>query len=127
MRLDLRVPPTAPEKQSRLGAALSADRAGWPNGRRPNDDVTDIAVRVVGGTNYIANHVGDGVTFAQAHKPSDSYLALSVQGDNMTGQWDVALRDLDFAIGLDADGDGEITWGEVKASHRAIAAGLSAP
>ena len=63
LRLDLRVPPTAPENQSRLGAALSADPAGWPNGRRPNDDVTDIAIRVVGGTNYIANKAGDGVNF----------------------------------------------------------------
>jgi hypothetical protein len=63
LRLDLRVPPTAPENQSRLGAALSADKAGWPNGRRPNDDVTDIAVRVVGGKNYIDNRVGDGVNF----------------------------------------------------------------
>jgi hypothetical protein len=54
---------------------------------------------------------------AEAHKPSDSYLALSVQGTIVQGQWDIALRDLDFAIGLDADGDGEITWGEVKAKH----------
>ena len=63
LRLDLRVPPTAPENQSRLGAALSSDPAGWPNGRRPNDDVTDIAIRVVGGTNYITNKAGDGVNF----------------------------------------------------------------
>ncbi len=63
LRLDLRVAPTAPEKQSRLGAALSSDKAGWPNGRRPNDDVTDIAIRVVGGKSYITNHVGDGVNF----------------------------------------------------------------
>jgi uncharacterized protein DUF4331 len=63
LRLDLRVPPTTPENQSRLGAALSSDPAGWPNGRRPNDDVTDIAIRVVGGNNYIANKVGDGVNF----------------------------------------------------------------
>jgi uncharacterized protein DUF4331 len=63
LRLDLRVAPTAPEQQSRLGAALSADKAGWPNGRRPNDDVTDIAIRVVGGTNYINAHIGDGVNF----------------------------------------------------------------
>jgi hypothetical protein len=63
LRLDLRVPPTAPENQSRLGAALSADPAGYPNGRRPNDDVTDITIRVAGGKNYIANHVGDGVNF----------------------------------------------------------------
>jgi len=63
LRLDLRVPPTPPESQNRLGAALSSDKAGWPNGRRPNDDVTDIAIRVVGGTNYIANRVGDGTNF----------------------------------------------------------------
>ena len=63
LRVDLSVPPTAPESQSRLGAALSADKAGWPNGRRPNDDVTDIVIRVAGGKDYIANHVGDGVNF----------------------------------------------------------------
>lgn len=63
LRLDLRVAPTPPESQNRLGAALSPDKAGWPNGRRPNDDVTDIAVRVVGGTNYIAARAGDGVNF----------------------------------------------------------------
>jgi len=59
---------------------------------------------------------------AFAHKPSDSYLALSLQRDHLTGQWDIALRDLDYAIGLDADGNGEITWGEVKAKHKEIAA-----
>ena len=55
---------------------------------------------------------------AQAHKPSDSYVALSLAGDRVGGQWDIALRDLDYAIGLDADGSGEITWGEVKAKHK---------
>src|SRR5271167_5194186 len=59
---------------------------------------------------------------AYAHKPSDSYLMLSGEGDHLTGQWDIALRDLDYAIGLDADGNGEITWGEVKAKHKEIAA-----
>jgi hypothetical protein len=59
---------------------------------------------------------------ASAHKPSDSYLTLSVQDSVVTGQWDIALRDLDFAIGLDADNDGKITWGEVRALHDDIAA-----
>jgi HupE / UreJ protein len=59
---------------------------------------------------------------AQAHKPSDSYLQINVQGSVISGKWDVALRDLDFAIGLDADGDGQITWGEVRARHADIAA-----
>jgi hypothetical protein len=57
-----------------------------------------------------------------AHKPSDSYLTLSVDGRTITGQWDIALRDLDFAIGLDANGDAQITWGEVRAKHADIAA-----
>jgi HupE / UreJ protein len=59
---------------------------------------------------------------AQAHKPSDSYLAITVGAGDISGQWDIALRDLDFAIGLDADGDGGITWGEVRAKHGEIAA-----
>ncbi len=57
---------------------------------------------------------------AVAHKPSDSYLAVSVAGDTVRGQWDIALRDLDFAIGLDSNGNGEITWGEVRARHAEI-------
>jgi len=59
---------------------------------------------------------------AEAHKPSDSYLTLKVEGAAIEGQWDIALRDLDFALGLDADQDGAITWGEVRAKHADIAA-----
>ncbi|HEY0489112.1 MAG TPA: HupE/UreJ family protein [Telluria sp.] len=59
---------------------------------------------------------------ALAHKPSDSYLALSTKGTRIDGQWDIALRDLDMAIGLDTDGNGELTWDEVRARHDAIAA-----
>jgi hypothetical protein len=58
---------------------------------------------------------------AQAHKPSDSYLTLDVHADQIDGQWDIALRDLDFAIGLDHDGDGQLTWDEIRARHPEIA------
>ena len=53
---------------------------------------------------------------ASAHKPSDSYLVLSAHsGDaQIHGQWDIALRDLDVAVDLDADRDGNITWREVR-------------
>ena len=47
---------------------------------------------------------------AFAHKPSDSYVHLKIQGKTILGQWDIALRDLDYAIGLDGDNDGQITW-----------------
>jgi HupE / UreJ protein len=59
---------------------------------------------------------------AQAHKPSDSYLAISVNEAAVRGQWDIALRDLELAIGLDADGNGEITWGELRAKRSEIEA-----
>jgi HupE/UreJ protein len=54
---------------------------------------------------------------ALAHKPSDSYLTLGVQGDTLEVRWDLALRDLDNELGLDIDDDGILTWGEVQ--HRA--------
>ncbi|MYM75208.1 HupE/UreJ family protein [Duganella sp. FT134W] len=59
---------------------------------------------------------------AAAHKPSDSYLSLDVQGEQVSGQWDIALRDLDYAIGLDQNGDGKLTWDEIQTRHAAIAA-----
>ncbi len=59
-------------------------------------------------------------TLAYAHKPSDSYLSLKVLGDSMQGQWDIALRDLDYAIGLDENDDGLLTWGELRRRKDAI-------
>lgn len=59
---------------------------------------------------------------AWAHKPSDSYLSLIVRNHHVVGQWDIALRDLDNAIGLDRDGDGQLTWGEVRTKHDEIRA-----
>ena len=62
------------------------------------------------------------VSAASAHKPSDSYLSLVIDEQRVVGRWDIALRDLEHAIGLDRDGDGALTWGEVKARHGDIAA-----
>jgi hypothetical protein len=62
LRLDVSVAPTPIAAQRRMTVLASpADPAGWPNGRRPRDDVLDIAVRVVGGSNYVAARAGDGV------------------------------------------------------------------
>ncbi|MTW10240.1 HupE/UreJ family protein [Pseudoduganella eburnea] len=70
---------------------------------------------------------------AEAHKPSDSYLTLRVTTTAaaggvrpsgaavIEGRWDIALRDLDFVLGLDADGDGRLTWDEVRFRHADIA------
>jgi HupE / UreJ protein len=60
---------------------------------------------------------------AWGHKPSDSYLTLTVasSGEVLEGQWDIALRDLDFVLGLDANHDGAISWGELKGARTRIA------
>lgn len=52
--------------------------------------------------------------FASAHKPSDSYLSIKIEGGHLSARWDIALRDLEFAIGLDNNDDGAITWGELR-------------
>lgn len=59
---------------------------------------------------------------AAAHKPSDSYLALRVEDATVHVQWDIALRDLENAIGIDANDDGAITWEELLVRHGAISA-----
>jgi len=53
---------------------------------------------------------------AWAHKPSDSYLTLRATGasDVVAVRWDIALRDLDYVLELDRDGNGALTWGEVR-------------
>jgi hypothetical protein len=58
---------------------------------------------------------------ALAHNPSDSYLGLAIDGASIEGQWDISLRDLEVVVGLDANGDGEISWGEVRARQASIA------
>ncbi len=72
LRVNTGIPPTPAAQQQRLGLltlldtnTTNDDAAGFPNGRRPDDDVTDIAARVVAGilvnpTTY-GTRIGDGV------------------------------------------------------------------
>ena len=55
-------------------------------------------------------------TAAWAHKPSDSYLTVRAsQGSSTLAiRWDIALRDLDYVLQLDRDGNGDLSWGEVR-------------
>jgi hypothetical protein len=48
LRLNTSIAPTPQASQSRLGV-LGGDNAGFPNGRRPGDDVVDLTVRVAMG------------------------------------------------------------------------------
>ncbi len=57
---------------------------------------------------------------AAAHSASSAYLHVSVDGRALDVQWSIALRDLDYAVGLDTNGDGAITWGELRQHAAAI-------
>src|ERR1700723_4739755 len=67
-----------------------------------------------------------GPTVVRAHSASDAYLNLTVDSGSprgvfvVHGQWDIALRDLDFVLKLDDDGDGRLSWGEVRHHQSAI-------
>jgi Domain of unknown function (DUF4331) len=67
LRLNTGIAPTAVRSQKRLGF-LAGDLSGFPNGRRPVDDVFDIALRAVGGiladAKKYATPLGDGVNTA---------------------------------------------------------------
>jgi uncharacterized protein DUF4331 len=82
LRLNLNVPPTPLGSQKRL-TVLAGDNAGWPNGRRPLDDVTDVAVQVVGGPNYITAGAGDSVNVNDVPLPNAfPFLASPWDGRN---------------------------------------------
>jgi hypothetical protein len=51
---------------------------------------------------------------AEAHKASTSYLHAHSEGATLEVRWDIAIRDLDYALGLDKDASGDVTWGELK-------------
>ncbi|RZU47247.1 uncharacterized protein DUF4331 [Fluviicoccus keumensis] len=54
LRLNTGIAPAAKADQKRLGV-IGGDNAGFPNGRRPGDDVVDIALRVVMGRLCVLN------------------------------------------------------------------------
>jgi len=57
---------------------------------------------------------------ASAHTQSYGFLAVTVGGDAIEGHIDLAVRDLDTAYNLDADGDGKVLWGEFRGRETEI-------
>jgi hypothetical protein len=59
---------------------------------------------------------------AEAHATSTSYLvADGTDAGNVRVTWGVAVADLNWALRLDSDGDGRITWGEIDARGEEVA------
>lgn len=84
LRLNTGIAPTAVVNQKRLGFIVG-DNAGYPNGRRPVDDVFDITTRVVSGVLVDAKKygtpLGDGVNVGSARLGTTfPFLAAAYSG-----------------------------------------------
>ena len=59
---------------------------------------------------------------ARAHTQSTAYLTLQDTPAGLAGEWHLALRDLEDAVGLDLDDNGAITWAELLSRQEAVTA-----
>lgn len=59
---------------------------------------------------------------AQAHTPSSSFLFIDEENQVLQLRWDIAIRDLEYVIGLDSNQDKSVTWQELKNKRQAITA-----
>ena len=76
LRLNVAIPPTA--KPNDLGL-VAGDAAGWPNGRRVNDDVVTVALRAVAGLTLPLvdpSYTPDGAASAVADGTSNTNAAV---------------------------------------------------
>jgi len=89
LRLNTSIVPLPAASQNTLGV-LGGDTAGFPNGRRPGDDVVDIALRVVMGVLCTLN-APSAFGCVPADAPAGG-LALTDGGTNLSaGQFDQAF------------------------------------
>ena len=61
---------------------------------------------------------------ALAHSSSNSYLTLNAPAGSLTLRADLHLRDVDLVFDLDADRDGQVTWGETHLRQAELASWL---
>jgi len=89
LRLNTGIPATAKESRKRLGF-IAGDVAGYPNGRRVSDDVTDISARAVVGllagppfNGFPNNRIGDGTNANdRVYQETFPYVAFANDGRN---------------------------------------------
>jgi hypothetical protein len=75
---------------------------------------TILAAMIFSGTLFSATRV-------EAHSQSYGFLRATVHDNHVSGQLELAVRDLDLAYSLDADGDGSVTWGELRKRESELA------
>jgi hypothetical protein len=58
---------------------------------------------------------------AQAHVASNGFLSVDARDTDLHGSVELAVRDVELAVGADTNGDGKVTWGELKAASPRLA------
>lgn len=89
LRLNTGIPPTLSNARKRMGF-LAGDTAGYPNGRRVSDDVTDISAQAVVGilaglpfNGFPNNRIADGVNANdRSYQETFPYVAFANSGRN---------------------------------------------
>ena len=57
---------------------------------------------------------------AAAHETTRSYLTITAEEANVTADFRIAFRDIEVAVWMDENLDGQITWGEAKRRMEAV-------
>ena len=58
---------------------------------------------------------------ASAHISSSGFLVVRVHGQGLDGSIELAIRDVELAVGLDSNHDGKVTWGELRRGEPELA------
>lgn len=66
-----------------------------------------------------------GASIAEAHVASSGFLDIEAHGRTLAGSVELSVRDVELAIGVDANGDGRITWGELRSAEPRLASYLA--
>jgi hypothetical protein len=126
LRLNTGIPATAPAQQNDMGV-LGGDLAGFPNGRRPYDDVVDIALRVVEGAICSSTYgtCGDQVAdpnHGAAYTDGARSPGATAATENVTGNENAADTYMDHFPYLSTPIPGSVnaTSGAMPASARVI-------
>ncbi len=57
---------------------------------------------------------------ARAHIASNGFLVARVDAHDVSGSIELSVRDAALAVPVDADGNGKITWGELRAAEASL-------
>ena len=56
-----------------------------------------------------------------AHVASNGFVVATVTGQEIAGSMELAVRDVELAVGIDQNQDGKVTWAELHAAQRNLA------